>query len=67
MQLKVTIFCGEPPEAIKDLVSDAQLFSNEALIFQNQHVYVTRGSFAKAPNSCNYVNDTRYADQSNDF
>ena len=32
MQSKVIIFC-ESLEAIKDLVSSAQLFSNEALIF----------------------------------
>ena len=67
MQSKVTIFC-ESLEAIKDLVSGSQLFSNEALIFQNQNVYLTRGSsFAKAPNPCNYVDDTRYTDESNDF
>ena len=32
MQSKVTIFC-ESLEAIKDLVSGAELFLNEALIF----------------------------------
>ena len=32
MQSKVTIFC-ESLEAIKDLVSGVELFSNEALIF----------------------------------
>ena len=58
----------ESLEAIKDLVSGAQLFSYEALIPKNQHVYLTRGSFfAKAPNSCNYVDDKRYTDQSNDL
>ena len=36
----MTVFCREP-RGIKDLVSGAQLFSNKALVFYNQHVYLT--------------------------